>query len=162
MKFEYDIDQAEYVAAQLLLIKRAGTLKHSFTYLLIGIGLLCIPALTPDIACSFNWAAFAFAIWFFYIAICQILTPFLLRRRYPKSGVVGKRYSATVDDGGLNVSGDDRAWQFKWSAIEAKGEDQRVFMFYAPTVVFTFGKRFLAPEQQSELRRFAELQDPLP
>jgi hypothetical protein len=41
-----------------------------------------------------------------------------------------------------------------WSEVHLKGENKRVFMFYAKGTIFIFGKKYLTDEQQRDIRRF--------
>ena len=48
---------------------------------------------------------------------------------YPATGLAGEKFIADVTDEGLSVKGDAESWQFKWTAVRAKGESQRIFIF---------------------------------
>jgi len=79
------------------------------------------------------------------------------RRSYPQSEFSGKTYHAELDEEGFSVSGDSCSWRVRWTEVRLKGENQRVFMFSAKSTIFIFGKKYLADEQQKDIRRFAAL-----
>lgn len=73
------------------------------------------------------------------------------------SGLIGRKYAADVNADGFEVNGQEWGWRVKWPGVRDKGEDERVFMFYAANTLFIIGKKYLSEDQQKELRQLAKL-----
>lgn len=79
------------------------------------------------------------------------------RRYYRKLGLENNKYRASVKEDGFQVVGVDISWRVRWQDVSPKGDDGEVFMFYAHGTLFIFAKRYLAEEQQHQLRKLAGL-----
>jgi hypothetical protein len=74
--------------------------------------------------------------------------------------LAGKKFQAEVNEEGFEVVGDLRSWRVQWAGVSLKGENEHAFVLYSVGTVFMFGKKYLAAEQQQELRRLAALAAP--
>lgn len=159
MRFEYEIPEDEYVAAQALYYRLAmGSRRRvgGATSVLAGVFFVVVAWNEQRV----DWAPIllaALGVWWGYVGMVNLLPGWYLRRGYRRAGVEGKRYQADVNEEGFEVRGDVRNWRVRWAGVSAKGENKLVFMCYAANTVFTFGKKYLTEEQQTEFRRLAGL-----
>ncbi len=155
MNFEYEITIDEYVSAHLLREKLSGRrarIARAACFMVLGL-LSIIAAWNGR---NFKWMAISLlatsAFWIY--AVFVTLHPAShFRRVYRRSGVIGKRFTADVNEDGFDVEGDLRPWHVEWPGAYPKGENESVFAFYSAGTVFVFGKKYLNGEQQLELRR---------
>ena len=91
---------------------------------------------------------------FICVGITNLFPQSHFRKAYPQSALEGKKYQAELDESGFLVSGDSCSWRVAWSEVHLKGENKRVFIFYAKGNIFIFGKKYLTEEQQRDIRRF--------
>jgi len=162
MEFSYEITIDEYVAGQKLYRKLASgsaVARNSALWILLGLLFFIMARREP----VFGWPAFLLSCVGIYWVYCGVLSFYpgrYYRRAYGKSGLAGKLYRATLNAQGLQVAGDDCGWQALWKAVQVKGEDGMVFVVFAANTIFIFGKKYLTPEQQDELRGLAGLEGP--
>lgn len=159
--FEYEIEANVYAAAQSLYHRLNGGRKrvqNAICWILWG-SFFVVLAWNEM---PFGWTALLLAgvgaRW-----ISGILHLFLparyFRRFHAASQLAGKKFSAEVNENGLDVVGDTCSWRVKWEGIQLRGENKLVFMLYSQGTIFMFGKRYLTIEQQSDLRRICGLSD---
>ena len=154
MQFSYEIPADEFVAAQIVLhtANRRRLIKRALGHTLLGVALGLIAWFRyPDLGPLFLLLV---AAWFIYVGITNLFPQRHFRKAYPQSELAGKSYQADVDDNGFTVNGDSCSWRVLWSDVKLKGENKRVFMFYAKATLFIFGKKYLTDEQQNDIRRF--------
>ena len=155
MQFNYEITADEYAAAQQLshtAHDKRRLVKRALGYTLLGVFVCLIAAfryleLGPLLLLMVG-------AWFICVGIVNLFPHRNFRRSYPQSGLDGKTYQAEFDEDGFTVSGDSCSWRVAWNEVSSKGENKRVFMFYAKASIFIFGKRYLTDEQQKDIRRF--------
>ena len=155
MQFNYEIPADEFVAAQIALHtakNKRRLIKRALGYMLLGMvfGLIALfryPDLGPLLL-------LLVAAHFIFVGITNLFPQRYFRKAYPQSELAGKSYQADLDDKGFMVSGDSCSWRVAWSEVHLKGENKRVFMFYAKGTIFIFGKKYLTDEQQRDIRRF--------
>ena len=155
MQFNYEIPADEFVAAQIVLHTakdKSRLVKRALGYTLLGvfvgvIALFRYPDLGPLIL-------LVVAAQYIYTGIINLFPQRHFRKGYPQSELAGKSYQAELDEEGFLVSGDSTSWRVPWSEVHIKGENKRVFMFYAKATLFIFGKKYLSDEQQRDIRRF--------
>ena len=158
MTFEYQIPEDEYVAAQLLfysLKERTKRIAWGLVSVAGGVVLIVLACVGEP-----GWSSVvlgALGIWWLYAGFMSLFPGWYIRRQYPKSGMIGKRYRADVTAEGFEVIGDVQSWRVTWQGVIVMGEDDLVFMFGAANTVFTFGKQYLSEEQQRELRTLSGL-----
>jgi len=162
MHFEYEITVDEFVASQLLYSKlKLGRKRTERAVQWVIAGLLFIAigwSERPPTLGSFLVASIG-VLCFYYAARYPFPTGYF-RRAYRSAGMNGKKFKADVNEEGFEVTGDLCAWRIRWAGVQLKGEDERVFMFYAANTIFMFGKKYLNKEEEQELRRLSGLQVP--
>ena len=99
----------------------------------------------------------AFGISWVYGGIRMLFPGRYYRRAYRSSDLAGKSYRAGLDENGLRIVGEFCQWSVQWPGVQLKGEDERVFIFYAANTIVIFGKKFLSTEQQQEIRKLGGL-----
>ena len=103
----------------------------------------------------------AIGVWWICVDIGRIFPGVFMRqyyrRVYQKFGIDRTKYLASIDDRVLQVEGENASWRVRWQEVSPKGEDPEVFMFHARGTMFIFAKRYLAEEQQRQLRSFSGL-----
>lgn len=165
LQFQYDIPVEQFVAAQVLyhkLQKTGRRIGRPVFWILLGAVLVVLVFTVRQSA----WAAtdasavpliigLVFGVMWIYGGIRMLLPSRHFRRAYQSSGLAGKVYKAEADESGFHVAGELHEWNVKWPGVQLKGEDERVFIFYAANTIFIFGKKFLTGEQQEELRRLS-------
>ena len=68
----------------------------------------------------------------------QILSPRLPQIR----SFAGKKFAADVSEDGFEACvGDLCSWRVRWPAVREKGENDRVFMLYSGSTVFSVWKK---------------------
>ena len=157
MRFDYEVPIEEYAAGQVLYIKKARSKGVFVQQALLWISLGVFFVLLVGFRFGAGWLRILFlviAACFFFIGTRCLFPIHYFRRHYPKSGLVGKKYQAELDEGGFSVIGDACNWRVPWPEVLAKGEDDLVFMFTGKGTVFIFGKKYLTEEQQETIRRF--------
>jgi hypothetical protein len=155
MQFNYEIPADEFIAAQIAFHTakdKHRLIKRALGYMLLGVvfGLSAIfryPDLGPLLL-------LLSAAYFICVGIGNLFPQRLFRNAYQQSAVEGNRYQAELDESGFLVSGDSCSWRVAWNEVHLKGENKRVFIFYAKATIFIFGKKYLTDEQQREIRRF--------
>jgi len=167
LHFQYEIPPDEFVSAQLLYHKLRGAkpaYRRAALWILLGAAFIVVdfnvsPSALPtkDISAVPLLIVMAFGISWIYGGIRILFPGRYYRRAYQSSELAGKSYSAEIDGNGLRVAGELCEWSVKWPGVQLKGEDERVFIFYAANTIFIFGKKFLNGEQQQELRRLGGL-----
>ncbi len=160
MEFEYEISADDYAAAALLHHRLGRKRMQAAGWFFAGASLLAVGLIEQDRGLSPILLA-AIGVWFAWVGISWAFPGEGYRRRcrkqYRKLGFEGHKYRATASAEGFEVVGENRTWRNSWSHVSPKGEDERVFMFHSAGVVFVFAKRYLADEQQRELRTLAGL-----
>jgi hypothetical protein len=160
MQFEYEITADDYVAAQLLyhkLINARKRLPGAAVWILSGVFLLLV-AWNERVPAFSHVLLLFIGVWWIYAGAMMFFPARHYRRFYPATGLAGEKFIADVTDEGLSVKGDAESWQFKWTAVRAKGESQRIFIFVIRAgTVFMFGKQYLSDDQQKELRSLSGL-----
>jgi hypothetical protein len=155
MQFNYEIPADEFVAAQIALHtakNKHRLIKRAIGYTLLGVafGLVALfryPDLGPLLL-------MLVAANYICVGITNLFPQRYFRKAYSQSGLEGKSYQAELDESGFLVSGDSCSWRVAWNEVHLKGENKRVFIFYAKATIFIFGKKYLTDEQQREIRRF--------
>ena len=155
VQFEYEITPETFAAARALLFDATKKGRIISAFVFIGGGGLCLLTARNFASSSSTFVGLAILGVLWISAGVLSLASKVLSGSYETSKVGGKRYSATVDANGFEVVGPDRRWQVKWQSVSVKGEDEHVIMLYARPTVFAFGKQFLTPTQQLEIRQFA-------
>ncbi|MGB8131847.1 MAG: YcxB family protein [Candidatus Angelobacter sp.] len=155
MQFNYEIPSDEFVAAQIALHtakNKRRLIKRALGYTVLGVvfGLIALfryPDLGPLLL-------LLVAANYICVGITNLFPQRYFRKGYLQSGLEGKSYQAELDESGFLVNGDSCSWRVAWSEVHLKGENKRVFIFYAKGTVFIFGKKYLTDEQQRDIRRF--------
>ena len=155
MQFNYEIPADEFVAAQMAFhtAKEKGRfIKRAFGYTLLGVvfGLIALFRYR-DLG---RLLLLLVAAYLTCVGITNLFPQRYFRKAYPQSELAGKSYQADLDDSGFTVSGNSCSWRVAWSEVHIKGENKRVFIFYAKGTIFIFGKKYLTDEQQRDIRRF--------
>lgn len=159
MQFDYEIPVDEYAAAQLLYHTardKTTLVTRGLFWVFVGLFYVLI-AVTRWVA---DWGPvllFLTGAWFVYAGINNIFPTRHFRRAYPESEFAGKTYHAELEQDGFSVAGDSCGWHARWSEVRFKGENKLVFMFFAKSTIFIFGKKYLTDEQQKEIRRLAAM-----
>ncbi|MGO9591608.1 MAG: YcxB family protein [Candidatus Acidiferrales bacterium] len=167
LQFQYEIPIDEYVAAQLLyhkLRKSDHRIGRAAFWILLGAAFVVVAFTVKTSA----WAATdssavpliilaAFGISWIYGGIRMLFPARHFRRAYGSSALVGQSYKADIDEKGFHVASELCEWSVKWPAVQIKGEDERVFIFFAANTIFIFGKKSLSAKQQEELRKLGGL-----
>ncbi len=159
MQFDYEIPADEFAAAQVL--SHIADNKHMFVkrglfWILLGLFFEVIVVTRWDL----DWAPILVLLtgaWFIGMGVSSLFPTRYFRRMYPESVFSGKVYHADLNEDGFSVSGDGCSWRVLWSEVSRKGENDLVFMFGAKGTIFIFGKKYLAAEQQKDIRRFASM-----
>ena len=142
MRFEYEISEDEYVASQVLyqrLAKGQKWLLSPILWTLSGAGLVALAIQEQDL----HWTPLLLAVlglWWMYAGLTNFFPRRHLVRHYRRLDIAGKKYMATLDDQGFEVSGDLYLWRVKWSGVLGKGESKHTFILYAANTIFMFGK----------------------
>lgn len=155
MQFNYEISADEFVAAQIVLHTardKRRLIRRALRYTLLGVvfGLIAwfrYPDFGPLLL-------LLVAAYFIYVGITNLFPQRYFRKAYPRSELAGKSYQADLNDSGFTVNGDSCSWRVLWSEVKVKGENKRVFIFYAKGTIFIFGKKYLTDEQRNEIRSF--------
>jgi hypothetical protein len=162
MEFEYEVSADDYVDATILYYKlnRRGLGAGNGKLFILG-GLLLTVGLIErarGISPLILVVIAAFTIW---IGIVGVFPGLSSRRNYRKHyqewGIKGRKYRADVNEGGLNITGDEATWSRPWADISSKGENKQLFVFYSRGTLFIFAKRYLTDEQQQALRNLIGL-----
>lgn len=154
VQFEYEITPETFLAARAMLFEATKKGRLAFGFVCIASGcLLLLWARSFAAASNSTFVGLAVLGVLWLSAGVLMLASKSLSGSYETSRVQGKRYTATVDASGFEVVGPDRRWQVKWPDVRVKREDERVIMLYAKPTVFAFGKQFLTPSQQMEIRQ---------
>jgi hypothetical protein len=160
MEFDYEISADDYADAVVLYHKLSRKRTASSGWLLAGISLLVVGLIERDRGLSPILLG-AVGIWWIWAGLARVFPGISLRRYYRKYyqqlSLKGKKYRANLDGNGFQVVGENCGWNYRWVDALQKGEDKRVFMLYCDGVFFIFAKRYLADEQQTELRSLAGL-----
>jgi hypothetical protein len=163
MNFEYEITVDEYVSSQILCHKLSGGRKRTRSaavgWILGGVCLILV-AWNQGVL---NWPTVLLAAvgaWLIYAGVASFFPTCYFRRGYHKTELAGQMFKADVNENGFEVTGDLRRWYVQWPAVRLKGENARVFIFYTPSTIFMFGKKYLSDEQQKELRKLCGLEAP--
>jgi hypothetical protein len=161
MRFEYEISPDEYVAGHMAYYLAAkGRRRYVQRGLFwLAVGLFFFYAAWNEQVLS--WAPILLSItgaYCIYWGLANLFLEVYFRLHYRRSGVRGKKYRAELDEMGFEVAGEECTWRIPWAGVSAKRESKRVFIVYAANTVFIFGKNYLRPENQNELRRLAGLQ----
>jgi len=160
MNFEYEITADEYASAQALYHRftRGRNRIHSAAVWILAGSFFIVVAWNQR---PFDWAQFLLAIigiWWIYAGRVSLLLPRrYFRRLYTSSQLAGKKWTAEISGDAFEVSGEANSWRVCWQAVQSKGEDKVVFMFYSEGTVFMFGKQYLTGEQQAELRNLSRM-----
>jgi hypothetical protein len=167
LQFQYEIPVEEFVAAQRLYHKLRGAApayRRAALWILLGAAFIAVdfnvsPSALPakDISAVPLIIVMAFGISWVYSGIRMLFPGRYYRRAYRSSELAGKSYKADLDENRLRIVGEFCEWTVKWPGVKIKGEDERVFFFYAANSIFIFGKKFLNGEQQEELRKLGGL-----
>jgi hypothetical protein len=164
MEFRYEITIEEYVAGQSLYRKLSGRreiVRSSVTWIVFGVFVFIVARSQP----FFGWLAFLMSclgLYWVYLGILTLYPARFFRRTYGKSGLGGASYSAELDANGFQVAGDLYTWKVLWPGVKVKGEDKLVFVLYAANTIFIFGKNYLTPQQQEEVRTLAGFPSRIP
>lgn len=159
MQFDYEITADEFAAAQVLhhtVYDKSRLVKHSLFWLFLGLffEFIAVARWTLD------WAPILVVLtgaWFIGTGVSRLFPMRYFRRMYPESSFSNNVYHAELNEDGFSVSGDGCTWRVLWTEVSLKGENKRVFIFYAKGILFIFGKKYVADEQQKEMRRFAAM-----
>ncbi|HKD80920.1 MAG TPA: YcxB family protein [Candidatus Angelobacter sp.] len=155
MQFNYEIPADEFVAGQIVLHTakdKRRLVKRALGYTLLGVLLGLVAFFRyPDLGPLLLMMVAAYCV---YAGITNLFPQRYFRKGYSRSGLAGKNYHAELDDNGFLVSGDSSNWRVAWTEVSIKGENKRVFMFYAKGDLFIFGKKYLTEEQQKDMRCF--------
>jgi hypothetical protein len=155
MQFNYEIPADEFVAAQIALHtakNKRRLIKKALGYMLLGVVFALVALFRyPDLG---PLSLLLVAAHFISVGITNLFPQRSFRKAYPLSQLEGKSYQAELDESGFLVSGDSCSWRVAWSEVHLKGENKRVFFFYAKGTIFIFGKKYLTDEQQRDIRRF--------
>ncbi|HXJ89322.1 MAG TPA: hypothetical protein VMS18_21065 [Candidatus Binatia bacterium] len=159
MNFEYEIGPEEYVASQLLYLKLTRDRKRLQwgTFSIAG-GVLFL--LVGQSRSDFHWSEFLLTlmgIWWITIGFINFFPGRYYRRVYRTADLAGKKFTTNMNEDGFEVTGEYCCWRVRWPGVRLKGENERVFVICSAGTIFMFGKRYLADEQQKELRRFSGL-----
>lgn len=161
MQFEYEISPEDYVACQALYYKltiaRERIWKNAAGWSVLGIILILSAWNAPKI----DWGPVFLTVIGAYLIYCgarKLFPSRYFRRQYSHARFDGKKFKATVDAKGIQVSGEFVEWNVQWGGLPIRGENARAFMLSSEEagVIFMFGKRYLTEEQQQELRKLAE------
>jgi hypothetical protein len=159
MQFQYQITVEDFVAGQMLYHRLSSGNK----YLIYTIGWMLAGALFVFVAVTEKLVDIspillgAIGIWWIYAGVRGLFPRRYLRRSYSGQALDGEQYRANVNEDGFEIVSELRRWYVRWAAVGPKGEDDRVFAFYASNTIFIFGKRYLTLEQQAQLRTLAVL-----
>lgn len=153
--FEYEITPETFAAARKLLFDATKKGRLTTAFVCIAGGCLLLSAARSFASPTSTLVGLGILGVLWISAGVVMLASKSLSGSYETSQVGGKRYSATVDANGFEVVGPDRRWQVKWQEVSVKGEDELVIMLYARPTLFAFGKQFLTPAQELEIRQFA-------
>lgn len=160
MVFKYEITADEFVSSQILYHNASGTgrkrVKNGVTWIITG---------SLFIALGFNqrvinWTPMILALvgaWWIYAGVMHLFPARYFRRAYSGTELTAKRYKASVNEDGFEVTLDLCSWNVRWPSVRFKGENSLVFMLYSEGTIFTFGKKYLSGYQQQELRRLSGL-----
>jgi len=160
MQFEYEITVDDYVACQLLYYKlsvgRQRIVKRAVSWTILGF--LCIVvALSEQVL---NWMpillAVTGALWV-YGGVRTFFPARYFRRIYPSTKLTGKRFFASADQEGIQITGEHASWRVQWAGVTLRAENERAFMLHSDetATIFMFGKCYLTDGQQQELRTLA-------
>ena len=158
MQFEYEITADDYVAAQMLCHKLTYPRKRippGVVWILSGFFLLVV-AWSEKVPVFSHALLLFIGIWWIYGGVMTFFPGRYYRRFYVATGLAGEKFMADVTDEGLSIKGNAESWQLKWAAVRSKGENERIFVLCAGTM-FMFGKQYLSPDQQEELRGLSGL-----
>lgn len=159
MQFDYEIPADEFAAAQVLYHTardKSRFVKRGLFWILLGLSLVVV-AVTQW---ALDWDHLLLLVggwWFAGTGVFNFFPNRYFRRMYPESEFSGKLYHAELNEDGFSVSGDACSWRVLWNDVSRKGENNLVFMFGAKGTIFIFGKKYLADEQQQDIRRFAAM-----
>ena len=160
MRFEYEISLEDYVSASALYYK----LQHGRRYLDRGtivcllMGILLIAVAWHDWALDWERILLgAGGVLWIYWGMVRIFPQRYWRRYFASDPSGDCKYQANVDANGFEITSDLRDWRVRWPAVQLKGENKNLFLFYSAGTMFIFAKRYLTDEQQQELRDFSAL-----
>jgi hypothetical protein len=163
MQFEYEISDDDYVASQTLYLKLSNggnnRVRRASPWILAGIFFLVVTWNERVL----GWPSIlltGIGVWWIYAGTLSLFPGRHLRREYQGLQLAGKKFQAEVNEEGFEVVGDLRSWRVQWAGVTLKGENEHAFVLYSVGTVFMFGKKYLAAEQQQELRRLAALAAP--
>ncbi len=143
MRFEYEITADDYVAGQILYHQRSGGRKHierAVGWCLVGLFFIVVAWNER----ALNWAPILLAAvgarWI-YAGIANVFPARHFRRFYKGSEMAGKRFRADVGEDGIEVADDVCSRKVRWLGVKLNGENEHIFVFYAPDTIFMFGKK---------------------
>ena len=160
MEFEYEITADDYAAGAFLFWKRSFRKRQGIGWFVAGLVLLVVGVIEKEKGLSPVLLG-AIGVWLLCVGIAWIFPGERYRRRlrkhYGTLDLAGQKYRATILEGGFEVAGITTSWRYTWPMVKDRGENEKVFMFYAGQTLFIFAKRYLPEEKQQELRSLAGL-----
>jgi hypothetical protein len=161
MNFEYKITPSDYAEAQSLYFKSGDSpkrIKNAVGWILIGLYFIFICCHQRPVGLAQILILVPGVMWIYSGIINLFLPKWYFRRQYPKSGLSGKTFKASVNENTLEVEGDTCYWRIKWEGVTVKEENLHIFILFSHPIIFMFGKQYLTNEQQEQLRRLMDLQ----
>jgi hypothetical protein len=160
VEFEYEINADDFASGMTLYQKKVGGFRYRLAYILIGTALILLPIVVRHNNGSeidAPWFTIAFGIVFLCCGIATLFYSSRVRRTYGNSEIASQRYNAVLTENGVDVSGPNRHWQFGWTVVKIRAENETLFIFSDTSVVFIFAKRYLTSEQMAQVRQLGKL-----
>lgn len=155
MRFEYEVEIDEYVSGSLAYWKLIGGRTRSergFFGSLAGVAVIGIAWAGDPVLRSVVLTAVA-ALWIYEGGLKNFFPQSYLSRYYALADLNRRKFTAEISEQCFEVTTESWSWRVPWQGIRFKAEDERVFMVYSFGTMFIFGKKYLGPEQQREIRR---------
>ena len=159
MRFEYEITADDYVRAQVLYHKhRVGWKRFRTAGARVVFAVVLFLIAFKERA--FGWGSMFLVycgLLYIYSGILSVFPARHFRRYYRRTELAGKRFEATVDEGGIEAKEEFFCMTTKWAGVKLKAESDLMFIYSASDRIFMFGKQYLSSEQQQDLRKLSGL-----
>jgi hypothetical protein len=155
MHFEYQVSIDEYASASLLyweLTSGRSRIERALFWIAAGAALVVIAWTESPLLRSIVMTAVG-ALWIYEGGLRNLVPESYLYRNYSGERLHGRTFRAEINEEAFEVTTGSWNWRVPREGIRLRAEDERVFLAYSFGTMFIFGKKYLTPEQQQDIRR---------